>query len=83
MPVVVYGTRYCGASKLVKRDLSACKDLEVEYMRIEGDPARISDHGLLAVPTIQVIVDCEVVKTFVGYNKNLVKKIREVFDVKN
>ena len=58
------------------------KNFEVEVVLIQGDPTRVKEQGILAVPTVQLFNNGEVIKTLVGYNDNIILKLKGVLSGK-
>lgn len=80
--VVVFLDAKCGPSQQMSKALKGFqKKVEVETVLIQSDPARVAEQKVLAIPTVQVWNDNEeVIKTFVGYNVNIISKIEAVLN---
>lgn len=80
--IVVFLDTLCGPSQQMLKALREVKkEFEIEIVNVNGDPSRVQAEGVRAVPTIQVFDNNDkVIKTFVGYNVNLINRIRGVLN---
>lgn len=83
--VLVCLSSHCGPSQQLSNLLNRTDELDniaVELINKDADPARMKQLGLLAVPTTYVLDDSGgIIKTLVGYNINIINKIKEALNV--
>lgn len=81
MKIVVYLTAGCGPSQQMSKALKEHKkELGIEVVVIDADPARVEREIIKGIPCIKIYDNDKLIKTFVGYNKNIIKRIKGVIN---